>query len=43
MFSLKKSKSKLRQGNLRRFDPLVDQVKKVITDTDQQLILMVRG
>jgi len=43
MISLRGQKSKLRSLNIRRVDPLKEQVKKILGGTDQQLILMVRG
>ncbi|MCL5784979.1 MAG: hypothetical protein M1142_06545 [Patescibacteria group bacterium] len=43
MLNLKKAQTKLRRLDYKRTDAVVEQVKKVLSDSDQKLILMVRG
>jgi hypothetical protein len=43
MFTINQQKPYLRKINRARIDPLVDQVKKILSNRDQNLILMVKG
>lgn len=40
---MKKNNLKIRRLNQKRIDPLVEQVKRMLSETDQRLILMVKG
>jgi len=43
MFKVATRRNRLKRFSLKRVDPLAEQVRKVLTGTEQQLILMVRG
>lgn len=43
MLSLKRKNTSLKRLSQKRINPLMEQVKRLLAETDQRLILMVKG